>query len=437
MDFLEGSTEDPAASEDSPVIASPVPPVDFTLEEIRSRLSSVRGRQYWRSLEELAETPEFVAMLGREFPQHASEWDGGESADSPEIPRADEASLALGGLAACTRQPTEALVPGQQPEEILRPAALFPRFATTLSGYATGLLASRVMRATHEDRGQPRSPREPRRDGRFRAGLDPSPPRPRPFSGHDEARRDPHLERLRRGARRPHEATASLAAEGLAILTGTVTSPTLADQLRTLLTSLPKARWHQWEPAGRDEVRRGALKAFGENVETRYDFSKADVILTLDADPLTFGPGHVRYARDFSRKRRAATSGGGVVTRLHAIEAPPRARNARGPRPTVPARDADARPGSPLNWLRASADRGPDARRTRRITAGAGLKKAGAASWCGASSRRSRFTSSRMPSTALGATGRPSSTDPVAPPRRRLQSLTARQNDLSRKVDTP
>src|SRR5712692_11161438 len=104
---------------------------------------------------------------------------------------------------------------------------------------------------------------------------------------------------------KPHRA---LGGEGFRILTGAVTSPTLWDQLKSVLAAMPKARWHQWEPAGREAGRAGSVQAFGENVETRYDFTKADVILTVDGDPLTFGPGHVRYARDFARKRRAAVN---------------------------------------------------------------------------------------------------------------------------------
>src|ERR1700739_3906767 len=34
----------------------------------------VSGRRYWRSLDELADTPEFKEWLHREFPKGASEW---------------------------------------------------------------------------------------------------------------------------------------------------------------------------------------------------------------------------------------------------------------------------------------------------------------------------------------------------------------------------
>src|SRR5262249_47432052 len=82
---------------------------------------------------------------------------------------------------------------------------------------------------------------------------------------------------------------------GLRILTETITSPTLADQLRELLRAFPEARWHQWDPIGRDAARGGSQRAFGEYVDTRYRLERADVILSLDADFLDFGPGRVRY----------------------------------------------------------------------------------------------------------------------------------------------
>jgi len=44
------------------------------LNAIRAKLSGTTGPQYWRSLEAVAETPEFKEFLHREFPANASEW---------------------------------------------------------------------------------------------------------------------------------------------------------------------------------------------------------------------------------------------------------------------------------------------------------------------------------------------------------------------------
>src|SRR5947209_8805885 len=106
---------------------------------------------------------------------------------------------------------------------------------------------------------------------------------------------------------------------GLRILTETVISPTLADQLRSLLAQFPAAKWHQYEPAGRDAAREGARLAFGQYVNTVYRFDQADAILALDADFLCSGPGAVRYARDFADRRRV-TGPGSTMNRLYAVE---------------------------------------------------------------------------------------------------------------------
>src|SRR5439155_17373410 len=91
---------------------------------------------------------------------------------------------------------------------------------------------------------------------------------------------------------------------GLRILTETITSPTLAEQMKQILTDFPEAKWHQYEPVNRDNARAGAIMAFGQPVNTIYDFSKADRILSLGSDFLAAMPGTLRYARDYAAKRR-------------------------------------------------------------------------------------------------------------------------------------
>ena len=112
---------------------------------------------------------------------------------------------------------------------------------------------------------------------------------------------------------------------GLRILSGAVTSPTLAGLMDELVKRFPKAKWVQHEPAGRDAVYEGTRRAFGAALEPVFDFSKADVILSLDADFLTSTPGTVRLQRDFADRRRARSIGAGGVpasgmNRLYAIE---------------------------------------------------------------------------------------------------------------------
>src|SRR6185437_2592156 len=105
-------------------------------------------------------------------------------------------------------------------------------------------------------------------------------------------------------------------------------SPTLAAQMGALLHAFPAARWHQWEPVGRDAVTAGTRQAFGRPLDPVLHLENADIILAVGGDFLSWAPGHLRYARDFAAKRRVVeieSSGetGGQMSRLYAIEATP------------------------------------------------------------------------------------------------------------------
>jgi MoCo/4Fe-4S cofactor protein with predicted Tat translocation signal len=115
------------------------------IDALRARLDNTRGRQYWRSLEALAETPEFKEFLHREFPQNASEWL--DPVGRRNFLKLMGASLALAGVNACTRQPSEELVPYvRQPEELVPGKPLFYATAMPMSGVPFLLLLSRDLK---------------------------------------------------------------------------------------------------------------------------------------------------------------------------------------------------------------------------------------------------------------------------------------------------
>ena len=76
---------------------------------------------------------------------------------------------------------------------------------------------------------------------------------------------------------------------GLRILSRTISSPTMASLMDQVQAAYPEAKWIQWEPVNRDNVRAGSMLAFGHYVETRYNLEKADIILSLDGDFLSSG----------------------------------------------------------------------------------------------------------------------------------------------------
>src|SRR5499427_609395 len=116
------------------------------VEQLRARLEATRGREYWRSLESLSESPEFKEFLHREFPQNASEWL--DPVGRRGFLKLMGAALALAGVSACTRQPAEELVPYvRQPEEIVPGKPLFYATAMPMNGAGAGLLVE-----SHEGR---------------------------------------------------------------------------------------------------------------------------------------------------------------------------------------------------------------------------------------------------------------------------------------------
>src|SRR5258708_9429751 len=119
------------------------------LAAIRARLKSVKGKAYWRSLEELAETEEFKALLAREFPRQAL---AAGVLNRRDFLKLMAASLALAGLRVCGQpQPRDSsekiVLYVKQPEALIPGKPLFFATACTLNGYATGILAE-----SHEGR---------------------------------------------------------------------------------------------------------------------------------------------------------------------------------------------------------------------------------------------------------------------------------------------
>jgi MoCo/4Fe-4S cofactor protein with predicted Tat translocation signal len=291
------------------------------LEAVRARLSKAKGPEYWRSLEELTEAPEFREMLEREFPRQAGEW-------LDEVSRRGflklmSASLALAGLTACTKMPTQTIVPYvRQPEEIIPGKPLFFATAMTLGGYAMPLLAT-----SHEGRptkieGNPEHPVSRGASDLYAQAsvlelYDP-----------DRSQTPTYLGEVRSWTAFVGAMQSFLAAQkavqgaGFRLLTPSISSPTLAGQVRALQQAYPEMKWHQWEAVNRDGAVGGAQTAFGEYVETRYLVENADVIVTLDANFLYSGfPGFTQYAREWAARRNPDHPRG--MARLYAIESSP------------------------------------------------------------------------------------------------------------------
>ena len=108
---------------------------------------------------------------------------------------------------------------------------------------------------------------------------------------------------------------------GLRILTGTVTSPTLAAQIAALQQRLPNLRWHAWDPLHDDGAASAAQLAFGRPLDPLFRLDEAQVVLALDADLFGAMPGSLAHARAFTAPRRLAARV--EANRLYVLEATP------------------------------------------------------------------------------------------------------------------
>ena len=295
------------------------------LASVRARLQGAGGREYWRNLEELASTPQFQDLVEREFPRQAIGWAEDEDgvAGRRNFLKLMGASLALAGLTACTRQPTEHIMPYvRQPEDLIPGRPLFYATATTLNGVAQGVLAE-----SHEGRptkieGNPEHPSTLGACDIFSQAsvlelYDPDRAQAVTFQGEIRGWNNfvgALLEML--------AAQKAKNGAGIRILTETVTSPTLADQIRGIQKLYPAAKWHQWEPAGSHSARAAALQTFNQPVNTYYNLEHANVVVSLDSDFLASGTASLRYARQFSRRRRV-TESATPMNRLYVVEPMP------------------------------------------------------------------------------------------------------------------
>jgi len=290
------------------------------LATIRGRLQTAQGPEYWRSLEELAGSQEFQEFLHREFPQQASEWQ--DAMGRRRFLQLMGASLALAGVSACSRQPDEKLVPYvRAPRGGMVPGKpLYFATAMTLDGVALGVLAESYMGRPIKIEGNPQHPASLGATDAFAQAsvltlYDPDRAQAVTTQRGQISTWNAFLTTLRTALEAQHLKDGA----GIRLLTETVTSPTLVQQIHTLFTRFPGASWHQYTPVNDHTVQAGARMAFGKDVTPLYHFEKANVILALEADFLASGPSTLRYAHDFAQKRRLPGTST-AMNRLYVVE---------------------------------------------------------------------------------------------------------------------
>jgi molybdopterin-containing oxidoreductase family iron-sulfur binding subunit len=283
------------------------------------------SREYWRSLAQIEDLPEYRTALEREFPEGASELSDGIT--RRELMTLVGASLSLAGLTGC-RRPVEEIVPYVAAPEDVVPG--IPRYYATTMPFrrsAYGLIVE-----SHE--GRPTkiegNPSHPSTLGASSSRVQAS------MLGLYDPDRSQSI--TQKGARKSWtdfvtawgELSKTHGADGgagLAILSESFSSPTLSRLVSELRTRFPKSQWATYDAVSDENRLAGLRQATGRDVDLVLRFDRASVILCLDADPLLTDPEMIRHARGFAAGRRAGTSGGAPSTssgqamnRLYAVE---------------------------------------------------------------------------------------------------------------------
>jgi molybdopterin-containing oxidoreductase family iron-sulfur binding subunit len=302
------------------------------------------NRQYWRSLEEFAQTPEFLELVQNEFPALLD--DVGTPQNRRTFLKLMGASLALAGFGlaqGCRRWPDEKIAPFAHRPEGYVPGTSVP-FATSwdLGGYGHGLIArsydGRPIKVEGNELHPINGGRVTAGGKEFAAGTTDAITQAQVLSFYDPDRSKYAVERsfessaervgvqgaprtidqFRTWARSHFDSMANARGSGLAILTGASSSPSFAHMKRRFSQAFPSAAWYEWEPLSRDNEIAGAEMAFGRGFRPQFNFANADVIVALDSDFLMSHPAALKHARDFAQRRRDPERG---MSRLYAIEA--------------------------------------------------------------------------------------------------------------------
>jgi Fe-S-cluster-containing dehydrogenase component len=256
-----------------------------------------------------------------EFIDGASEW-------SPHLSRRrflqlSAATLAFAGVSGCTRPPRDPIFPYvDQPENIIPGKPIYFSSARVLGGLAQGILIETHLGRPTKIEG---NPDHPANRGRASAWQQAS------ILGLYDPERGKEVHFNQRTSSWAAFETAweklsieflTSQGEGLAILTEPSSSVTLQQQRSDLQKKFPRLRWITYAPLARATSVLAAHEVFGKSVAPVYDFKKAEVVVSFDADFLASPQYPVSYANDFINRRRLYDQGH-TINRLFVAECTP------------------------------------------------------------------------------------------------------------------
>ncbi|MDE0766843.1 MAG: TAT-variant-translocated molybdopterin oxidoreductase [Opitutaceae bacterium] len=265
------------------------------------------GPRYWRSLDELSHSPEFLEQAHREFGVEASEMN---EVDRRHFFKIMAASFAIGGVGftGCRRPESNILPHSKAPEYQVPGQPLYYATSFSLRGESLPLLVE-----THAGR-----PTKIEGNADYKA-----------YNGGTSLKAQASVLELydpdrstrftKEGANLSKEAVldvvaglkssiASSKGKGVALLTEKSSSPTRLRLKKAFLKAYPQATWAEYEPVATDNGKAAASIVAGANLEPKYDLSNAERILCVAGDFLGDNPGAMGFSKQFADRRRVRSS---------------------------------------------------------------------------------------------------------------------------------
>src|SRR5436190_39995 len=279
------------------------------------------GRRYWRSLEQLADKPEFRTWAEREFPQGASEWT--DPVSRRHFVRIMSASFLLAGMGLAgsgCRRPEQKILPfGKMPENYIHGVPQYYATAMpTRSGAIPLVVKANEARPTKIEGNAEHPDSNGGTDLYTQASI---------LNLYDP---DRSMNFFKGGTVTTPEATYDFLAglakkaaanegQGLSFLLERNTSASRRRLQKLISEKYPHAKWYVHEPIDLGIGARAASQAFGQSVKPYYKYDAAKVIVSLDCDFIGSEEDTHNNIRRFAQRRKPEGSAG-WMNRLYVVE---------------------------------------------------------------------------------------------------------------------
>jgi molybdopterin-containing oxidoreductase family iron-sulfur binding subunit len=282
------------------------------------------GPRYWRSLDELADTPEFRQWVENEFPAGAPELI--DPVNRRHFMKIMSASFLLAGLGltGCRRPVSNILPFSKQPEGYLHGVPQYYATSMPSRGGAIPLVVKSNDGRPTKVEGNALHPEHNGSTDRYAQAsvLDLyDPDRAMHFKQAGKVVTQPVVLDFLSGLSRE---LAGKDGEGLCFLLERSGSPSRARVQKLVSERFPKAKWFVYEPVDFDIHREAATLAFGKPVRPSYRLEQAKRIVALDCDFLGAEEDLQRLIRDFARGRKIESpdkaKAEDLINRLYVVE---------------------------------------------------------------------------------------------------------------------